>query len=84
MDLNYLNGSIPILLGNLSILTRLNLSHKNFSGSIPIPLSELQLLTYLDPSHNHLEGEVPTEGIFKNSIAISLNGNWRLCGGVLC
>jgi len=83
MDLNFLSGSIPISLGNLSSLSKLNLSHNNFSVSIPIALSKLQLLTQLDLSHNHLDGEVPTDGVFRNTTAISLEGNWQLCGGVI-
>ncbi|RCV04938.1 hypothetical protein SETIT_1G041400v2 [Setaria italica] len=83
MDSNFLSGSIPISFGDLSGLTMLNHSHNNFSGSIPIALSKLQLLTQLDLSHNHLDGEVPTQGVFKNTTAISLKGNWLLCGGVL-
>ncbi|KAG2656903.1 hypothetical protein PVAP13_1KG122900 [Panicum virgatum] len=83
MDLNLLSGSIPMSFGNLNSLTMLNLSHNNLSGLIPITLSKLLLLTELDLSHNHLEGEVPTKGVFKNTTALSLEGNWQLCGGVL-
>ncbi|CAO2037626.1 unnamed protein product [Urochloa humidicola] len=83
LDSNLLSGSIPVSLGDLSSLTMLNLSYNNFSGSIPISLSKLQLLTQLDMSHNHLDGEVPTDGVFKNTTAISLEGNSQLCGGVL-
>jgi hypothetical protein len=83
MGWNILSGSIPISLGSLSSLIVLNLSHNNLSGSIPIVLSELQLLTQLDLSDNHLEGEVPINGVFKNTSAISLKGNLRLCGGVV-
>uniref|UniRef100_A0ACD5UCE9 Uncharacterized protein n=1 Tax=Avena sativa TaxID=4498 RepID=A0ACD5UCE9_AVESA len=83
MGWNFLSGSIPISLGSLNSLIVLNLSHNNLSGSIPIGLSKLQLLTQLDLSDNQLEGEVPINGVFKNSSAISLKGNWRLCGGVL-
>ncbi|CAL5059573.1 unnamed protein product [Urochloa decumbens] len=83
IDSNLLSGSIPVSLGDLISLTMLNLSYNNFSGSIPIALSKLQLLTQLDMSHNHLDGEVPTDGVFKNTTAISLEGNSQLCGGVL-
>jgi Leucine-rich repeat (LRR) protein len=83
MDSNFLSGSIPAFFGQFGSLTVLNLSHNNFSGSIPISLSKLQLLAQLDLSHNHLDGEVPTEGVFRNTTAISLEGNLRLCGGVL-
>jgi len=49
----------------------------NNATAIPIILTELNL------SYNHLEGEVPTEGVFKNTTALSLEGNWQLCGVVL-
>ncbi|KAL6651007.1 hypothetical protein ACP70R_009932 [Stipagrostis hirtigluma subsp. patula] len=83
MDQNLLSGSIPISLGNIRSLNILNLSHNNLTGTIPAALSNIVVLTELDLSHNHLEGEVPSSGVFKNVTAVSLSGNWGLCGGVL-
>ncbi|PRQ35105.1 putative protein kinase RLK-Pelle-LRR-XII-1 family [Rosa chinensis] len=37
---------------------------------------------FIIPTASNLEGEVPKEGIFRNTSAISLNGNTKLCGGV--
>ncbi|XP_043696280.1 probable LRR receptor-like serine/threonine-protein kinase At3g47570 [Telopea speciosissima] len=34
-------------------------------------------------SFNNLEGEVPTKGIFGNASAIFVNGNDKLCGGIV-
>lgn len=80
---NNFSGSIPTSLGNLTSLQNLNLSHNNLTGSIPVSLSKLQLLEQLDLSFNDMEGAVPTEGIFKNTTAISVKGNKGLCGGPL-
>lgn len=82
MDQNFLAGTIPISLSNLKSLSILNLSHNNLSGTIPMALDNLQFLTQLDLSDNNLKGEVPTNGVFKNSTAISLNNNCGLCGGL--
>jgi len=82
LDQNILTGSIPLSLGNLATLNILNLSHNNFSSFIPTTLSSLELLTHLDLSYNHLQGEIPINGVFANATAVSLNGNWGLCGGV--
>lgn len=82
MDQNFFTEDIPISLGDLQSLTTLNLSHNKLSGAIPTALGDLKILTQLDLSYNHLEGEIPTKGVFKNTTAISLNGNKELCGGV--
>jgi hypothetical protein len=82
LDQNILTGSTPLSLGNLATLNILNLSHNKFSGFIPTTLSGLELLTHLDLSYNHLQGEIPMNGVFTDATAVSLNGNWGLCGGV--
>lgn len=81
MEQNMLIGKIPTSLGNLNFLNMLNLSHNNLSGTIPFELSDLQQLQMLDLSYNHLEGKVPRNGVFEDAAAISLAGNWGLCGG---
>lgn len=83
LDQNILTGEIPLYFSNLKCLNVLNLSHNNLSGTIPTALSYLQLLSKLDLSHNHLQGEIPRNGIFGNATAVSLDGNLRLCGGVV-
>ncbi|XVE90657.1 hypothetical protein DITRI_Ditri20bG0094800 [Diplodiscus trichospermus] len=49
-DFNY--SVIPSALGNLSMLTYLNLSHSVFSGQIPSKISELHKLSFLDLESN--------------------------------
>jgi len=83
LDSNIFNRSIPTSIGNIHSLSVLNLSNNNLTGSIPASLGNLNYLGKLDLSFNHLEGEVPTEGIFKNVTAVRIDGDHRLCGGVL-
>ncbi|XP_066332051.1 receptor kinase-like protein Xa21 isoform X2 [Miscanthus floridulus] len=83
MDQNYLIGNIPKSFKGLQSLKTLNLSHNNLSGTIPTFLKDLPLLNKLDLSYNYLQGEIPINGVFANATAISLIGNWGLCGGVM-
>ncbi|XP_050203758.2 probable LRR receptor-like serine/threonine-protein kinase At3g47570 [Mercurialis annua] len=78
---NFFQGSIPSSLSALRGLQFLILSYNNVSGQIPSFLVNFSLLA-LDISHNDFEGMVPIEGIFKNSSAVSIVGNKRLCGGI--
>ncbi|XP_073101199.1 uncharacterized protein [Elaeis guineensis] len=82
VDNNFLQGTIPPSLGDIKALEYLDLSHNNLSGPIPELLENLHLLEYLNLSFNHLDGAVPTKGIFNNAPAISLIGNYGLCGGI--
>ncbi|KAL7208923.1 hypothetical protein ACSBR1_030625 [Camellia fascicularis] len=59
----------------------LDLSRNNLSGLIPSFLGEIQL-DMLNLSFNMLHGQVPTQGVFRNSSAISIVGNNELCGGI--
>ncbi|XP_042497627.1 probable LRR receptor-like serine/threonine-protein kinase At3g47570 [Macadamia integrifolia] len=61
----------------------LDLSINNLSGQIPKDLGKLPALRSLNLSFNNLEGEVPIEGIFGSASAISVNGNDKLCGGIV-
>ncbi|XXG58657.1 hypothetical protein AAC387_Pa04g0914 [Persea americana] len=79
---NFFKGSIPSSLSSLKSTQVLDLSNNNLSGQIPKYLEELPFLHLLNLSSNILEGEVPTLGIFRNTSAISLSGNRKLCGGI--
>ncbi|KAM5574327.1 hypothetical protein ABKV19_013683 [Rosa sericea] len=80
---NHFQGIIPSSLPSLRGLQYLDLSRNNLSGLIPKDLQRLPFLIYLNLSSNNLEGEVSKEGVFRNTSAISLDGNSKLCGGVL-
>ena len=66
---NWLKGTIPRELGNLSKLTSLDLSNDlgpdsrsdNLVGPIPPELGNLSNLTYLDLRNNDLTGGIPPE-----------------------
>ncbi|PRQ57151.1 putative protein kinase RLK-Pelle-LRR-XII-1 family [Rosa chinensis] len=79
---NHFQGIIPSSLASLRGLQYLDLSRNNLSGHIPKDLQRLLFLIYLNLSFNNLEGEVPKERVFRNTSAISLDGNIKLCGGV--
>ncbi|XP_050271510.1 MDIS1-interacting receptor like kinase 2-like [Quercus robur] len=70
---NNLNGSIPFQIGNLSLLTTLDLSHNHISGEIPSYLGNLTNLLTLDLSHNNLTGNIPFSLITKPKINLSYN-----------
>ena len=79
---NFFRGSLPFALASLRGLQYLDLSQNNFTGNILKDLEKLLFLSYLNLSFNHLEGEVPSKGVFRNTSAISIAGNTKLCGGV--
>ncbi|PPS10746.1 hypothetical protein GOBAR_AA09897 [Gossypium barbadense] len=58
---NHFNYSvIPYALGNLSMLTSLNLSSSEFSGQIPSEISNLHRLSSLDLSYVDLASHIPS------------------------
>ena len=79
---NFFQGVLPSSLASLRGLEYLDLSRNNLTGQIPKDFVKLHLLFYLNISFNNLEGEVPNGGAFRNTSAISLIGNTKLCGGV--
>ena len=80
---NLFQGIIPPSLGSLRGLEKLDPSNNNLSGQIPKFLEQFVFLKFLNLSYNHFDGEVPMEGVFKNMSATFINGNGKLCGGIL-
>ncbi|WVZ61266.1 hypothetical protein U9M48_011168, partial [Paspalum notatum var. saurae] len=79
---NTLSGGIPQEIGLISGMEELYLSHNNLSGDIPETFENMTFMYKLDLSFNHLDGVVPTHGVFSNMSGLSLEGNFRLCGGI--
>ncbi|KAH7522748.1 hypothetical protein FEM48_Zijuj07G0171400 [Ziziphus jujuba var. spinosa] len=59
LSFSYLTGSIPNSLGNMTLLTHLNLVYNDFTSSISQSFSNLGTLTYLDLSRSKLNGSIP-------------------------
>ena len=56
-----LTGPMPVELGRLTQLQRLELTHNRLMGPIPMELGQLTDLRYLDLSNNLLTGSIPAE-----------------------
>ncbi|XP_074282169.1 receptor-like protein EIX2 isoform X2 [Silene latifolia] len=56
---NYLVGTIPEELTNISALFALNLSYNHLTGYIPENIGNLKTVESLDLSNNHLSGTIP-------------------------
>jgi hypothetical protein len=82
MQGNFLQGTIPSSFGPLRGLQELDLSQNNLSGKIPDFFVGFNSLQILNLSYNNFKRMVPIDGIFKNSSAISIEGNSKLCGGI--
>ncbi|KAI8558215.1 hypothetical protein RHMOL_Rhmol04G0072800 [Rhododendron molle] len=78
---NFFQGSIPSSMESLRGIQDLDLSKNNLSGQIPKFLGTIDLKK-LNLSFNNFEGELPMKGIFTNASAISVAGNYLLCGGI--
>ena len=59
MTANGLDGELPSAIGQLTGLTRLELSHNALRGAIPPEIGKLAKLRILDLSTNRLSGSVP-------------------------
>ncbi|KAI6706829.1 hypothetical protein NL676_009791 [Syzygium grande] len=53
----HFSGSLPSSLGNLSLLTELELHGNNLQGQIPVSFADLTQLSRLALSHNNLSGD---------------------------
>ncbi|XP_062005623.1 receptor-like protein 53 [Rosa rugosa] len=77
------SGLLPDSIGELKMLSRIDLSFCNFTGGIPSSMENLTELVYLDMSNNRLNGSVPLFNKGKNLEEIILSHN-DLSGQINC
>ena len=64
---NLIDGAIPSLLGGLSMLEALNLSHDALGDNIPPSFQNMISLLSVDVSYNRLEGPVPDTRFYEDA-----------------
>ncbi|KAG7967527.1 hypothetical protein I3843_08G104100 [Carya illinoinensis] len=69
------SGSLPYSIGNLKLLSEVDLSYCNFNGEIPKSMTNLTELIHLDFSFNKFRGSIPSLSMSKNLKAIYLRRN---------
>ncbi|THG15274.1 hypothetical protein TEA_022153 [Camellia sinensis var. sinensis] len=69
------SGTLPDSVGNLKMLSRMELPGCNFSGLIPNTTANLTQLVYLDLSFNSFTGTIPSFQMSKNITYIDLSHN---------
>ena len=69
------SGALLDSIGNLAMLSRIDLFGCNFSGSIPNSMGNLTQLVYLDMSSNKFNGQFPSFTMAKNLTEINLSHN---------
>ncbi|PWZ04932.1 putative inactive receptor kinase [Zea mays] len=77
---NFLHGSLPMGIGDLSALTLLNLHQNNFTGEIPRTITKLKNLLYIDLSSNNFNGSIP-DGLPDDLVEFNVSYNY-LSGSV--
>jgi Leucine-rich repeat (LRR) protein len=77
LQLRYTNfsGTLPHSIGNLKMLSEIDLVGCNFNGSIPKSLASLPQLLYLDMSDNNFVGSIPSFSMNKMLTTIYLSEN---------
>ncbi|CAN6576106.1 unnamed protein product [Malus baccata var. baccata] len=69
------SGSLPNSIGNLKMLSNIDISSCNFTGSIPSSIEELHQLVYFDLAGNQFNGSIPSFSMAKNLTLIDLSYN---------
>ncbi|KAI3848404.1 hypothetical protein MKX03_036252 [Papaver bracteatum] len=77
-----LTGELPNSIGNLKLLSCIDLRNSKFHGSIPVSFSKLNQLQYLDLSSNSFTGLIPSFDMSESLIKVDLSNN-RLAGPIL-
>jgi hypothetical protein len=77
---NFLNGPLPMGIGDLSALTLLNLRQNNFTGQIPRTITKLKNLLFIDLSSNNFNGSIP-DGLPDDLVEFNVSYN-NLSGSV--
>jgi Leucine-rich repeat (LRR) protein len=75
LQLTNFSGTLPHSIGNLKMLSVIDLTSCNFSGSIPKSLASLPQLLYLGMSDNNFVGSIPSFSMNKKVTTIYLHGN---------
>ncbi|KAI7998191.1 Receptor-like protein kinase [Camellia lanceoleosa] len=69
------SGTLPDSVGNLKMLSRIELPDCNFNGTIPNTMAKLTQLVHLDLSSNSFTGTIPSFQASKNIKYIDLSHN---------
>ncbi|MBA0566387.1 hypothetical protein Golob_011211, partial [Gossypium lobatum] len=72
---NGLSGKIPVEIGKLHKLRRLQLYDNRLQGKLPVGLRNLTKLEYLDVSRNQLEGDISLLRYLTNMVSLQLTEN---------
>ncbi|XP_068318931.1 receptor-like protein 6 [Pyrus communis] len=72
---NFSGQMLPNSIGNLKLLSKIDIGTCNFTGSIPRSMEDLTQLVYLDLSANNFNGSVPSFSMAKNLTLLDLSYN---------
>ncbi|KAB2621898.1 receptor-like protein 12 [Pyrus ussuriensis x Pyrus communis] len=72
---NFSGQMLPNSIGNLKLLSKIDIGTCNFTGSIPRSMEDLTQLVYLDLSMNKFNGSVPSFSMAKNLTLLDLSYN---------
>ena len=82
LDGNELTGELPMELGSLSSVQRLELGNNKLSGEIPTELGSLSNVQRLELGNNKFTGEIPTELGNLGNLEVLLLGSNQLTGEI--